>query len=55
MSDLETIVGRAIYESGVDLKPQERRSLQSHIVGALRENAQVVRMEMEHIVWGMAK
>jgi hypothetical protein len=55
MNDLETIVGRAIFDAGINLTPQQRVALQARVVTALRDNAQVVRMEMEHIVWGMAK
>lgn len=52
MSELEALIARAVYDSGVDLTPQERKSIVSHVSGHLKENAQVVRMEMEHVVWG---
>lgn len=55
MSDLESIVARAVYDSGINLTPQQRRSIVSHVVGKLREEAQIVRMEMEHVVWGTVK
>ena len=52
MSELEALIARAIYDSGVDLKPVERKAIVSHVASKLREEAQVVRMEMEHVVWG---
>lgn len=55
MSDVESIVGHAIFEGAPSLTPPERARLLRAVVSALRENAQVVRMEMEHEVWGMVK
>ena len=55
MSDVESIVGRAIFEAGIKMTGPQRAALQRTIVAALRENAQIVRMEMEHEVWGMVK
>lgn len=55
MSDVESIVGRAVFEAGVKMAGPERARLVRAVLSALRENAQIVRMEMEHEVWGMVK
>lgn len=55
MSDVESIVGRAVFEAGVKMTGPERARLVRAVLSALRENAQIVRMEMEHEVWGMVK
>jgi hypothetical protein len=52
MTELEALIARAVYDSGVDLTPIERKAIVSHVAGKLREEAQIVRMEMEHVVWG---
>lgn len=55
MSDLETVVGRAVFDAGVKVTPNERARIVRSVLQGLRENAQVVRMEMEQEIWGMTK
>jgi len=56
MSDLESIVGRAVFEATSDkLTVQQRSAIVRKVVQDLRENAQIVRMEMEHEVWGTVR
>jgi hypothetical protein len=55
MSDLEAVVARGISMSNVELEPRERQALARTMAAELRANADVVRMEMEMVVWGMVK
>jgi hypothetical protein len=52
MTELEALIARGVYDSNVDLTPIERKAIVSNVAAKLRAEAQVVRMEMEHVVWG---
>jgi len=55
VTEIEDLIARAIVDTGINLTPQQRRSLVMRVAAELRANADAVRIEMDHIVWGMVR
>lgn len=55
MTEVETAIARGLELSKVELSPHQRRAIIHAIAAEIRDNADRVRVEMQHEVWGMVE